>query len=97
MKSWALQDMLILCAPPLVAATVYMVLSRIIRSFGAEYLSRMRPKWLTVVFVNNTLCFCTHLGGAGVQVTGDQKAINIGKRSFWLAWSSPWLSLPFIF
>ncbi|KAJ5373303.1 RTA-like protein [Penicillium concentricum] len=80
-KSWALQEMLILCAPPLVAATVYMVLGRIVRSFGAEHLSSMRPKWLTFVFVmNDVLCFCTQLGGAGVQVTGDQQVMYIGKK-----------------
>ncbi|KAJ5704979.1 hypothetical protein N7536_000668 [Penicillium majusculum] len=80
-RSWALQEMLILCAPPLVAATVYMVLGRIIRSFGAEHLSSMRPKWLTFVFVmNDVLCFCTQLGGAGVQVTGDEKVMSIGKK-----------------
>ncbi|KAJ5811171.1 RTA-like protein [Penicillium robsamsonii] len=80
-KSWALQEMLILCAPPLVAATVYMVLGRIVRSFGAEHLSSMGPKWLTFVFVmNDVLCFCTQLGGAGVQVTGDQQVMDIGKK-----------------
>ncbi|KAJ5881880.1 uncharacterized protein N7529_000552 [Penicillium soppii] len=80
-KSWALQEMLILCAPPLVAATVYMVLGRIIRSFGAEHLSSMRVKWLTFVFVmNDVLCFCTQLGGAGVQVTGDEQVMKIGKK-----------------
>ncbi|KAJ5143650.1 uncharacterized protein N7515_002437 [Penicillium bovifimosum] len=80
-KSWALQEMLILCAPPLVAATVYMVLGRIIRSFGAEHLSSMRPKMLTFVFVmNDVLCFCTQLGGAGVQMTGDEQVMNIGKK-----------------
>lgn len=73
--------MLILCAPPLIAATVYMVLGRIIRAFAAEHLSSMRPKWLTFVFVmNDVLCFCTQLGGAGVQVTGDPQAMDIGKK-----------------
>ncbi|KAJ5107354.1 hypothetical protein N7456_004029 [Penicillium angulare] len=80
-SSWALQEMLILCSPPLIAATVYMVLGRIIRSFDAEHLSSMRPKWLTFVFVmNDILCFCTQLGGAGVQVTGDQQVMDIGKK-----------------
>ncbi|CAG8947480.1 unnamed protein product [Penicillium salamii] len=80
-SSWALQEMLILCAPPLVAATVYMVLGRIIRSFGAEHLSSMRVKWLTFVFVmNDVLCFITQLGGAGVQVTGDENIMKIGKK-----------------
>lgn len=73
--------MLILCAPPLIAATVYMVLGRIIRSFEAEHLSSMRTKWLTFVFVmNDVFCFCTQLGGAGVQVTGDANIMNIGKK-----------------
>ncbi|KAK9427122.1 RTA1 like protein-domain-containing protein [Lipomyces doorenjongii] len=80
-KSWALQEMLILCAPPLVAATVYMALGRIIRSFDAEHLSSMSIKRLTLVFVlNDLLCFCTQLGGAGVQVTGDANIMNIGKK-----------------
>ncbi|EPS32291.1 hypothetical protein PDE_07251 [Penicillium oxalicum 114-2] len=80
-RSWALQEMLILCAPPLVAATIYMVLGRIIRAFDAEHLSSMRPKRLTLVFVmNDIICFCTQLGGAGVQVTGDANVMNIGKK-----------------
>ncbi|KAJ5713903.1 uncharacterized protein N7483_011084 [Penicillium malachiteum] len=80
-SSWALQEMLILCAPPLISATVYMVLGRIIRSFDAEHLSSMRTKRLTVIFVlNDILCFFTQLGGAGVQVTGDTNIMNIGKK-----------------
>ncbi|CAI7598666.1 unnamed protein product [Penicillium palitans] len=80
-SSWALQEMLILCAPPLLAATVYMVLGRIIRSFDAEHLVRMSPKKITVIFVlNDVLTFCTQLGGAGVQVTGDENVMAIGKK-----------------
>ncbi|KAJ5939766.1 hypothetical protein N7466_002900 [Penicillium verhagenii] len=79
--SWALQEILILCAPPLISATIYMVLGRIIRSFNAEHLSPMRPGVLTFVFVlNDMFCFCTQLGGAGVQVTGDQNIMDIGKK-----------------
>lgn len=78
---WALQEMLIMCAPPLIAATVYMILGRIIRVLDAEHLSSMRPKTLTAIFVtNDILCFCTQLGGAGVQVTGDETAMDIGKK-----------------
>lgn len=79
--SWALQEILILCAPPLIAATIYMVLGRIIRSFGAEHLISMTPKKITVIFVlNDVLTFCTQLGGAGVQVTGDAHVMAIGKK-----------------
>ncbi|KAJ6102874.1 hypothetical protein N7486_005301 [Penicillium sp. IBT 16267x] len=80
-RAWALQEMLILCAPPLISATVYMVLGRILRSFNAEHLSSIRPKRLTLIFVmNDILCFCTQLGGAGVQVTGEAKIMDIGKK-----------------
>lgn len=41
----------------------------------------MRPKWMTFTFVmNDILCFCTQLGGAGVQVTGDPQIMDIGKK-----------------
>ncbi|KAJ5209663.1 RTA-like protein [Penicillium cf. viridicatum] len=80
-SSWALQEMLILSAPPLIAATVYMVLGRIVRCFGAEHLVSMTPKKITVIFVlNDVLTFCTQLGGAGVQVTGDANIMAIGKK-----------------
>lgn len=79
--AWALQEMLILCAPSLISATVYMVLGRIILSFNAEHLSSIRPKRLTLIFVlNDVLCFCTQLGGAGVQITGDAQVMDIGKK-----------------
>ncbi|KAJ5499098.1 RTA-like protein [Penicillium expansum] len=80
-SSWALQEMLILCAPPLIAATIYMVLGRVIRSLGAEHLVSLSPKKITVIFVlNDVLTFCTQLGGAGVQVTGDANIMAIGKK-----------------
>ncbi|RHZ63637.1 RTA1 domain-containing protein [Aspergillus thermomutatus] len=79
--SWALQEMLILCAPPFIAATIYMVLGRIIRAFDAEHHSSIRTKWLTTIFVlNDVVCFLTQIGGAGVQVTGDAHVMATGKK-----------------
>lgn len=73
--------MLILCAPPLLGAILYIVLVRIIRSFGAEHLSSIHPKWLTFVFVmNDVLCFCTQVRGTGVRDTGNPQVIDIGKK-----------------
>ncbi|OJJ86662.1 uncharacterized protein ASPGLDRAFT_23827 [Aspergillus glaucus CBS 516.65] len=54
-SSWALQGMLILCAAPLIAATVYMVLGRVIRSFGDEHLTSMSPKKITAIFVHKNI------------------------------------------
>ncbi|KAH8698919.1 RTA1 like protein-domain-containing protein [Talaromyces proteolyticus] len=79
--SWALQEMLILCAPALVAATIYMTLARVIRACDAEHMSSIRTKWLTFIFVlNDIICFCTQIGGAGVQITGDAKVMSIGRH-----------------
>ncbi|KAK1141863.1 hypothetical protein N8T08_008376 [Aspergillus melleus] len=80
-SSWALQQMLIMPAPPLVAATIYMVLGRIIRACNAEHHSSIRTKRLTLIFVlNDVLCFLTQVFGAGVQVTGDQHIMAIGVK-----------------
>ncbi|RAK84194.1 RTA1 domain protein [Aspergillus costaricaensis CBS 115574] len=79
---WALQEMLILCAPPFIAATVYMILGRMIVAFAAEHHSVIRPKWLTKIFVlNDVICFLTQIGGAGVQVTGDEHLMKTGIKA----------------
>ncbi|KAL1859082.1 hypothetical protein Plec18170_002196, partial [Paecilomyces lecythidis] len=79
---WAQQQMLILCAPPFIAATIYMVLGRIIRVLNAEHHSSIRIKWLTTIFVlNDIICFLTQIIGAGVQVTGDAHLMAIGKKA----------------
>ncbi|RHZ55490.1 hypothetical protein CDV55_105482 [Aspergillus turcosus] len=79
---WALQEILILCAPPFIAATIYMVLGRIIRALDAEHHSAIRTKWLTPLFVlNDVICFLTQIAGAGVQVTGDADVMAIGRKA----------------
>lgn len=79
---WAQQQMLLLCAPPLLAASIYMTLSRIIVALGAESHSPIRPKRLTVLFVlNDIICLLTQLVGAGLQVTGDEEVISIGTKA----------------
>ncbi|KAL3476040.1 RTA1 like protein-domain-containing protein, partial [Aspergillus californicus] len=79
---WAQQQMLILCAPPLLAASIYMTLGRIITSLDAEHLTPIRPKRVTVLFViNDVLCLLTQLVGAGVQITGDANLMSIGIKA----------------
>ncbi|KKK22836.1 hypothetical protein P175DRAFT_0506253 [Aspergillus ochraceoroseus IBT 24754] len=79
---WAQQQMLIMCAPPLLAATVYMSLGRIIRALDAEHLSLIRTKRLTVLFVlNDVVSFLTQLVGVGIQVTGDERVMKIGLKA----------------
>ncbi|KAL4772873.1 RTA1 like protein-domain-containing protein [Aspergillus nidulans var. acristatus] len=45
------QSLLILLGPALFAASVYMLLGRIIRTLNAGSLSPIRPNWLTKIFV----------------------------------------------
>lgn len=46
-----MQTLLILVAPALFAASIYMVLGRIILLVDGEELSLIRKKWLTKIFV----------------------------------------------
>ncbi|KAL4733081.1 RTA1 like protein-domain-containing protein [Aspergillus similis] len=79
---WAQQQMLLLCAPPLLSASIYMTLSRIMTALNAEEHSPIRPKRLTVLFVlNDIICLLTQLVGAGLQVTGQEEVISIGNKA----------------
>ena len=59
-----MQALLILLAPPLLAASIYMVLGRLIRMLQAEKYSLVRIKWLTKVFVlGDVLSFLAQSAG----------------------------------
>lgn len=49
--AYIIQTILILLAPALYAASIYMVLGRIIMLVNGEHLSLIRRKWLTKIFV----------------------------------------------
>lgn len=62
-----LQTLLILVAPALFAASIYMVLGRLIRLVRAESYSSIRPSWLTKIFVGgDILSFIVQLAGSGL-------------------------------
>lgn len=48
---YSMQSLLILLAPPLYAASVYMVLGRTVTHLNAENLSLVPVKWMTKIFV----------------------------------------------
>lgn len=61
-----IQSVLILLAPILFAASVYMFLGRIIRSTGEDSKSMVRPTKLTKLFVaGDVVCFFVQAAGAG--------------------------------
>ncbi|THV87295.1 RTA1-domain-containing protein [Aureobasidium pullulans] len=76
-----MQSLLILVAPALYAASIYMVLGRIIRRLDAEEYSVIRTKWLTKVFViGDVFSFLVQSSGAGLQAKGDLDSFNLGKN-----------------
>ncbi len=61
---YVIQTLLILVAPALFAASMYMVLSRIIISVDGESLSLIRKRWLTKTFVtSDVVTFFVQLAG----------------------------------
>jgi len=61
---YVIQTLLLLVAPPLFAASLYMILGRVIVSVDGEYYSLIKRRWLTKSFVSSdVVCFFIQLGG----------------------------------
>lgn len=66
---YVLQSTLLLLAPVLFAASLYMTLSRIIRAVNGAHCSLIRPQWLTRIFVfGDAFSFLIQASGAGLRV-----------------------------
>lgn len=64
MMPYVIQSMYILLAPALFAASIYMILGRIILLTGGEAHSMIKQRWLTKTFVfGDMLCFAFQSGG----------------------------------
>ncbi|KAI0550605.1 RTA-like protein [Xylaria curta] len=73
-----IQNLFLLVAPSLFAASIYMVLGRIIVSLEAEKLSPIRTSWLTKIFVGgDVLSFFVQIVGAGMLSKPD--TFDLGK------------------
>ncbi|KAK1144135.1 hypothetical protein N8T08_005797 [Aspergillus melleus] len=78
---YAIQTLLILLAPPLYAASIYMTLGRLIRYLNAEHLSVVPVKWLTRIFVTgDVLSFLMQASGGGIMASGTISAMNTGEN-----------------
>ncbi|PYH74920.1 RTA1 domain-containing protein [Aspergillus vadensis CBS 113365] len=74
---YSMQSLLILLAPVLFAASVYMTLGRIIRSVDAEQYSMISLCWLTRVFVtSDILAFLIQGNGAGLQAVESMQTLS---------------------
>ncbi|KAL6910064.1 RTA1 like domain-containing protein [Trichoderma evansii] len=64
---YLIQSMFILLAPALFAASIYMILGRIIILVDGQDHSIIRPQWLTKIFViGDVICFLLLAGGSGI-------------------------------
>lgn len=78
---FVMQAILILVAPALYAASIYMILARIIRAVQAEAISPIPVKWLTKIFVTGDIvAFTLQAGGGGIQSAGSLDMYELGEK-----------------
>ncbi|KAJ5545810.1 Protein RTM1 [Penicillium frequentans] len=76
---YIVQTMLILVAPPLFAASIYMMLGRVVVKLGAEKQSIVPVRFLTKTFVvGDVISFLMQCGGGGYMAAGSISAMNTG-------------------
>ncbi|KAH7166448.1 RTA1 like protein-domain-containing protein [Dactylonectria macrodidyma] len=78
---YIMQSILLLVAPALFAATIYMELSRIVIMVDGEGHVLVQKKWLTKIFVSgDVLSFILQGGGGGYQSSGTLEALDNGAK-----------------
>ena len=78
---FVIQAILILVAPALYAASIYMILGRLIRTMNAQHLSIIPVNQLTKIFVTGDIVsFTLQAGGGGIQAAGTLDLYNIGEK-----------------
>ena len=78
---FVMQAILILVAPALFAASIYMILGRLIRAVHAEHLPLLPVRRLTTIFVvADVLSFTMQAGGGGIQSAGTLEMFNVGEK-----------------
>lgn len=83
MVPYIMQALLLLIAPALIAASIYMVLGRLMRYLDATHHSLVRVNWLTKVFVmGDVLSFMLQSGGGGMMAkTGASRdTVKLGEH-----------------
>ncbi|KAE9374163.1 RTA1-domain-containing protein [Stipitochalara longipes BDJ] len=78
---FVISGLLILAAPPMLAATVYMTFGRIIRNLKAASFSIISPRWLTSLFVlGDVVCLGSQLAGSVLRASDDLKTNQTGSH-----------------
>ncbi|KAH7245457.1 RTA1 like protein-domain-containing protein [Fusarium tricinctum] len=78
---YIIQSILLLVAPALFAATIYMELGRIVLMVDGEDRVLIPKKWMTKIFViGDVLSFILQGGGGGYQASGTLEALEGGAK-----------------
>lgn len=78
---FVVQAIPILVAPALYAASIYMILGRLVRTVRAEHLSLIPAKWVTRIFVaGDVVAFSLQAGGGGIQSAGTLELFKTGEK-----------------
>ena len=76
-----MQYILILSSPPLIAASIYMILGRLARNLDAKECSAMSPRWSSKLFVLvDTICFATQFAGAILSGDTNKQTADNGSH-----------------
>ncbi|KAH6989122.1 RTA1 like protein-domain-containing protein [Ilyonectria sp. MPI-CAGE-AT-0026] len=78
---YVVQSLLILIAPALFAASIYMILGRIIILVDGEKYSLIKRRWLTKFFVvGDVISFLMQIGGGGMLTMDDPDKKKLGEK-----------------
>ncbi|KAK9851440.1 hypothetical protein MYU51_009747 [Penicillium brevicompactum] len=78
---YSIQTILILLAPPLYAASIYMVLGRLVVHLRAESFCIVPLKWMTGIFVTgDVIAFIMQAAGGGIMASGTISAMQTGEH-----------------
>ncbi|CAI7595884.1 unnamed protein product [Penicillium glandicola] len=78
---YVMQSTLLLVAPALFAASIYMALGRIIVMAKGEQFALIRVQWMTKIFVaGDVLSFLMQASGAGIMVSGSSNSKSTGQN-----------------
>ncbi|KAM0282484.1 hypothetical protein ACHAQH_002998 [Verticillium albo-atrum] len=78
---FVIQAIPILVAPALYAASIYMILGRLIRTVRGEQLSLLPVNWVTRIFVaGDIVAFSLQAGGGGIQSSGTLRMFEMGEK-----------------
>ncbi|KAL4940671.1 RTA1 like protein-domain-containing protein [Aspergillus oleicola] len=80
-KPYILQTLLLLIAPTLYAATIYMELGRIVLLTDGETYCLIRRRWLTKIFlIGDIISFIMQGAGGGIMASGTPSALKTGEN-----------------